>query len=356
MGRVLITGATGFIGRNLAAYLGEQNVEVVAWGRRPTSAEHYRSGHVEIQTGNWTQAAEFVQRSHDISAVVHLAAIVAPYSKKETWRVNVEETRQFARECSQRSNPPVFIYVSSLSASGPCIQNIPRRESDACSPRSLYGQSKSAAESELRGLANSLPISIVRPPAVFGPMDQNLLQMFHSIRMKINLIGISASFRYSFIHSADLVRGIHRVLTNGKRLKTPSDPPPHPHEGPQGVSEVDPEGTYFLADSQPITFVELGNMVARSMDLADPFHIALPSPVCWPVAAVSDVMGRYLKVRTFLNLDKMREAVSGSWVCDTTQAEQELGFTVSEPLDIRVQQTADWYHANGLIGNTRKHS
>ena len=339
MEQVLITGATGFIGCNMVAQLLAENLEVVAWVRKKPSNPLFDSQGVEFRIGSLNEAAAHIRKTEGITAVIHLAAVVSPYSRAKTFETNVDGTRSLAKECSRRVNPPKFIYVSSLSASGPSVNGQPRLESDECWPRSLYGDSKYSAEQGLRSLANDLPISIVRPPAVFGAWDRNLLQMFQMVRRKWNLIGISKRLRYSFVHAEDLTRGILSVVQRGQRLtneKTDS-------------SEDIGKGIYFLTDPRPVTFEELGNMIAESLGVSRPWSIVMPGALCWSLAGLSDFGGRYFNIPTFLNLDKMREASAGSWICDSSKAAREIGFEVQANLQQRIEQTSSWYREHGWL-------
>jgi len=328
MGQVLLTGASGFIGRNLMEHLRQDGFQPIAWVRNQTSALDFEQLGYQVQVGDLAEASRFIRKSPSIRAVIHLASVVAPISRAQTFEVNVAMTQRLALSCSELPNPPTFVYVSSLSASGPCVDGLWRRESDLCMPRSIYGESKAAAEESLKLLASKIPISIVRPPAVIGPWDRNLLQMFQTVKKGWNLIGISSKYQYSFIHVADLTRGIVDVMNRGKRLMDRAD-----------------SGIYFLSDANPITFVELGNQVAKALQAPSPRHITVPRTVCKAVALVSEAAARGLNMRTYLNLDKIREAEAGSWVCDTTRAREELGFVIDTPLQQRVLETADWYRS-----------
>ena len=337
MGRVLITGASGFVGRNLVEHLVSLGMQPIAWVRSVKSKNVFSSVDVDVQVGSLDQAAEYVSRQDGIEAIVHLAAVVSPYSRKETYRVNVQQSVALAKACRKRLSPPTFIYMSSLAASGPCIDGVPRVESDPCSPTSIYGQSKRACEKALAEVAQEVPISIARPPAIFGPWDHNLLQMFHMVKFGWNLIGVSSQFRYSFIHVEDLACGIVKMLNSGKRLVPPSN------------ALSDEQGIYFLADPEQVSFIDLANKVASSLHLPNPWHITIPASICWCVAAMSEAKGRIQRVPTYLNLDKMREAVAGSWVCDPERAKQELDFCVEMDLSHRIDEVTTWYRSQNWL-------
>ena len=357
-GRILVTGSTGFVGRQMIAKLVQSQLNPVAWARSSVGSGTLPFDQdIEIQVGSLSEAGDFIRKNPDIVAVIHLAAVVAPKHRSTAFETNVDLTCKLASEISKRTSPPVFIYVSSLAAGGPSPESHKRKESELAAPKSIYGESKLAAERALLKFADAVPISIVRPPGVFGPSDRNLFQLFRTVRAGWNFVGISKRFQYSFVHVDDLTSGILSVLERGKRLSVAESDSKsvegsiqsNATSGSTNSSSVGSEGLYYIADPQPVTFVELADMVADAMGTRRPRHVTLPACACWPLALASEVGGRCLNVKTFLNIDKMREAVAGNWTCDTSKAASELEFTVAADLNQRVSETGKWYSENGWL-------
>jgi len=340
--RILVTGASGFLGRNLVEAIIQSGHEPVAWVHREASANDLRELGLEVHVGDLSATDAFRKPWLGVSTVVHLAGVVAPYSRTSTFRVNVDTTRRLAEDLGGWNSPPRFLYVSSLAAVGPSPTDSGVREQHQCIPTSIYGQSKLAAEAALKMLADRLPVSVIRPPGVIGNWDRNLLEVYRLVRWGWNVVGISKEFRYSFIHAEDLCRGILSIAQHGESLRGGEDP------------EV--AGIYHVADPDPITMVQLADMVAASLGPARVRHLRLPRPVCWGLAGISDAFGRFLGVRTFLNLDKMREAAAGSWVCDTTRVQQQLDFRVGATLAQRIREVTHWYQGQGWLPNVRENA
>jgi nucleoside-diphosphate-sugar epimerase len=281
--------------------------------------------------------------------VIHLAASVSTRSAALSTSINVGGTRALAAAAAQADRPPTLIYVSSLAAAGPVFdarqsanQQPPSveaaRESDPCHPVSLYGRTKLEAELVLHEFAGRVPITIVRPPCVFGPGDRNLLTLYYAVRSGLNAM-LSKTFRYSYISVTDLVPGMIAAAETGKRLTE------HPAD----------QGIYYLTDPQAVTFVELADMIAASMDEIGiarrrPLrHVRIPSTIGWLAGGCGEVMMRGFGKRVFLNFDKVREGVSGSWVCDGSRATQELSFAPAADLATRLVETAIDYQQSAWL-------
>lgn len=331
MKRILITGASGFIGRNLLRSLTDQGIETISWVRNSESATKIDGNRTHLLVGPLCNVGILAEQKNTIDGIVHLASCVSPRNQKDADDVNVGGTQTIVREIARWERPPVFLYVSSLAAAGPCIAGS-HDPTSSDRPCSFYGKSKLRTEQMLRSLANDVPLSIIRPPSVIGAWDRNLLPLCSLVRWGINVV-LSKISRYSFIHVDDLVRGMQAVLERGSRW------------GNSGSTS----GVYYITDPQPITFVELGNYVADAMGVSRPRAIRIPAAGGWAIASVQECVGRILGRRTYLNFDKIREATAGSWVCSGQKMETELGFAVGASFPDRIRQTVDWYREHGWL-------
>ena len=236
--------------------------------------------------------------------------------------------------------------MSSLAAAGPSSANRPRVESDPPTPVSHYGRAKRAAELIAERYAAQVPITIVRPPIVYGEGDLNMLRFFRSVfRLGIHVaVGVSYS-RYSLIHVSDLVDSLVLCAQNGARLSPTGD---SAAANPSAANP--PSGYYFVAGDEQPTFAELGTLIGTAMGRARVLICRSPGTlVLWPAAAVAEVWAR-LRGRPFIfNFDKAREARAGSWTCSSQRVRSQVGFVPRAPLIDRLRQTGNWYLQQNLL-------
>ena len=190
-----------------------------------------------------------------------------------------------AQAAAEQTRPPVFVYVSSLAAAGP--SDTPLVEASPCHPLSRYGRAKWEAEQVLASFADRLPVTIVRPPCVFGRGDRNLLQLCRLVRRGWEF-HTHSRYRYSFLHVDDLVEGLITASQVGSRLQ------PTPDEDRTGVGSS-------LADPTPVTFPELSELIARCLRRDRVRHVQVPYAMAWLAAALGETSQLITRRKVYLN-------------------------------------------------------
>lgn len=336
MARVLVTGGTGFIGRPLVRRLVEHGDQVRCLVRDPQRASASAgsdSAEVEYIQGDVTVSAALTEAVSDTEIVYHLAGATLPVRRSDYMEVNAEGTRRLAEACARRQNPPVFVYVSSLAAAGPAKDDHPLTEDCPPQPVSEYGRSKLAAEKYLRELAGKLPITVLRPPSVFGPGDLYTFKLFYLARWGLMFVPGRRVIRLSWIGVADLVEAMLLAAERGRRL---------------GFGSED-AGVYFVALDERPNVTELTQLLAeiagrRRLRI---FHV--PIFLGRLGAHINDLRSRLMGRAYWLNPDKLREAVAGSWICDPSKAKRELGFACHTDLADGLRAASRWYHDHGWL-------
>jgi len=339
MSKVLVTGASGFIGSHLVAALAARGEDVSCLVRRTSSLEHLDTLGVQYAYGDLADREALRAAVAGKQVVYHLAGCTRTLDVRQFYRVNVEGVRNLLAACAARATPPVVVNVSSLAAAGPSPPGRMRVESDRPAPVSHHGRSKRLGEQAAEQFADRVPVSIVRPPIVFGQHDRTGLEMFWGVDyFRTHMIPGLARNRFSLIHGADLAELILLAAERGSRLNPPQ------RYGPSSY-----QGYYHAACEQHPTYADLGRMIGAALGrprvLA--FHVA--TPMVWIVAGIVDFLGRATGRVRYLNLDKAREVTAGSWVCSPQRAIDELGFAVGAPLPERLRETVEWFRRQGWL-------
>jgi len=267
----------------------------------------------------------------DVDVVFHLASLLKMPWKRTFHTVNADGTRNVATACaaSASSSPTTLVVVSSLAAAGPSPMH-PRTEADGAQPVSIYGRVKLEAEAAAIEFAGYVPTTIVRPPMVFGEGDTSVLKAYRGAARGWHAVPGFRDRRVSFVHAADLADALIAAAQRGERVAG-------------GVGT----GVYYVADDHQPTYGDFGRLIGRALDRRVRLF-RLPRPVFWCAAAISEAIARLRDRPSLLNLDKYREAMAGSWLCDSGKAREQLGFD-PQPPEVRLRQTADWYREQGWL-------
>ncbi len=333
---VLITGGSGFIGRNLGLELARRSCRIRCLVRPASQVRHLRKVGAELVLGDVTQPDRLRAAVSGVDTVFHVAGLVRATGAERLMQVNGQGTWNVARACAAQPNPPVLITVSSLAAAGPVAVGAVRRESDPPAPVSDYGRSKRFGELAAEAWSDRVPTTIVRPGIVFGPWDRLTLPMFRSIaRLGIHPVPTFAPPPLSLLHVHDLVDVLLRAAERGVRLTKSSSGGPLPGAG-----------YYHACSSHYVTYSELGRMVAQAVGRRHVFLFHLAEPLSWLVGGVTEMVARLAHQPAIVNVDKMRESIQPSWAASPQAIRQQLGFSEAHSLEQRLRQTVDWYRAH----------
>ena len=334
---MLVTGASGFIGRHLVRRLIERGDRVSCLVRATSRIDELRSSGAQPIVGDATDRAGIERALAESQAVVvfHLAGLLRAVRTADFARVNAGGVESVAAACANRAERPVLIVVSSLAAAGPCAGDQPRVEGDSPAPVSAYGRSKLAGELTASRHAGEMEITLVRPAIVFGPGDRGVLEMFRPIaRWGVHVVPGRQERRVSLIHVADLVALLLLTAEKGERLR------------PDGAPG---QGIYFIAAQEYPTYAELGQAMARALGRKRARVVHMPGPLVRLVGLCGDALGRVRQRPGWVNSDKIAEALAGSWTCASAKARRQLGWSPAATLADRLRETAQWYRQAGWL-------
>lgn len=338
MTTALVTGASGFIGPRLVARLQSAGYDVACLVRRSSNTARLDPLGVRLIVGDVTDPDSLPAALAGVDTVFHLAGKLHAKSLADFLLVNEHGASNLAHACARRETPPTLVLVSSVAAAGPSSPGSANTEDDPPRPISNYGRSKLAGEVAARRFALEAPITIVRPPVVFGPGDRDGLQLFRGLKYtRLHLVPQLKGLPLSLIHADDLADAIARAAEQGERAA------PHTRESPAHGS-----GLYYAADPRATSWAEAGRMAAAALGVRVLVVRRRKYPFIVP-ALVGDAVGRLTGKPTLFGMDKLREASASGWVCSNDKAEQQLGFRPAKPLEERYRETVDWYREHGWL-------
>jgi dihydroflavonol-4-reductase len=320
----LITGGTGFIGSHLAESLHRQGWKLRIIAKDKMFGDDLGADVVYADLRDCDALADALR---DVDVVFHLAGLTRARKNSDYYLANHLMTRDLIDACIRHgSHINRFVYVSSLTAVGPRRGDETITEATDYHPVSHYGRSKMLAEIEVMNAAAQLPVTIVRPSAVYGPRDRDLFRYFKMIRSGVELLLGSGAQLLNLVHVGDLVRGIELAALH-----------------PDGVNE-----TFFIGSETDYRTDEICSSIAIAMDRT-PLVLHLPVGVLYLTGLLGECAGRIARREVFFNVQKVREAVQRAWSCSIAKAQDRLGFEPRLSLGNGMNGTYDWYLKHGWL-------
>lgn len=217
--RYFVTGATGFIGGQVAARLLAQGHEVIALVRNPEKASHLAAMGARIQPGDLLDAERVVAGMRGADGIYHLAAWVQMGARDDrAYRVNVEGTRNVLTAMRDLGIPK-GVYTSSVAVysdtDGELVDETFRHDGPWLTE---YDRTKWLAHYQvaLPMMAEGLPLVIVQPGLVYGPVEGNPIQQAFELYLKRQLPAVPSQTSFSWTHVADVTDGHLLAMERGR--------------------------------------------------------------------------------------------------------------------------------------------
>lgn len=317
----LVTGANGFIGSHLVDFLLKQGLHVRCLVRTTSNLRWLKDDSVEYVYGDLTDIASLRQAVEKIDIIFHLAGKTKAKNKTVFFSANAQGTENLLQAvCDVNPGISRFVYVSSIAAAGPSQKDRPHREEDIPNPVTIYGKSKLEGERRVWKFKNKIPVTIVRPPVVFGPRDEDVLRFFKIISKGI-LPQLGGKDRYAgFVYVEDLVKGLFLASTH-----------------PAAIGQL-----YYLATAGVFSWDAFGQGIAKVLKRR---VYKLPVPLLFFVLSTlfEELRVRIFHQESILNLQKLPEYRNRFWTCSIEKAKQELGFQPDWTMESAIEKTIRWY-------------
>ncbi|MGB3093388.1 MAG: NAD-dependent epimerase/dehydratase family protein [Candidatus Zixiibacteriota bacterium] len=325
--RALVTGANGFVGSHLVEGLLERGYQVRCLVRKTSNLRWISGLEVEYVYGDIADKDSLKGLFENLDLVFHAAGLTKAKSREEYFKANAEGTRNIVETCVEE-NPKFqrLVYISSQAAVGPGSDEQPLNETVPCRPVTDYGESKLEGEKVILQYSSQLPMTVIRPPAVYGPRDTDVLGFF-----KVASKGFRVSFGrgesfLSLVYVRDLVEGTIQAAEN-----------------PRSVGEI-----YFIADDKVYSWKETFNIMAAVLKKRT-IPLKIPRSVVFFLAFVSQNFSKLLGKTAIFNVQKAREITQRYWGLDVSKAKAELGFSPKYDLERGAAETVKWYKEKGWL-------
>ncbi len=323
--KVLITGASGFVGYHLIEAALKAGFEVYAAVRKSSDVSHLKEfnlHYVDLDYGS-VDALKAHLEAGEYQYIIHAAGITKAKDLAAYNKVNADYSRNLAIAASKANiDLKKFVFVSSLAALGPLLDLSGEiRDDTAGSPVTSYGASKLLAEEYLKNIPD-LPLIIVRPTAVYGPREKDIFILFKSISRGLEPHIGNFKQQLSFIYVKDLARVIIQALLSNVTGKQ-----------------------YNVSDGRIYDRYVLASLTKKAMNKKTlKFH--LPIGIVAAMAAFMELIYKNSTATPTLNKEKMAELTAINWACNIEQAKQDLGYDPQFDLEKGLLETVSWYKLN----------
>ncbi len=315
------------MGSHLVESLLKIGHRVICLVRRESNLQWLKGLPIRLIFGDITDPHSLEEAVNGVDHIYHLAGLTKAHHPLDYFTINYLGTKNLVEACT-RCNPNIkrFIFCSSLAAAGPSLNGIPRREKDTCHPVSDYGKSKLQAEDMLKQYTNLLPVTIVRPTAIYGPRDTELLNLLKL--MKKGVLPLLGG-RYRFVdicYVQDVVNGL--ILAG---------------ENDMAVNQI-----FFLSSSEIYNWEEIGD-IASSLLYKKVRKVSLPETVVDIVVSMMEFSLKLMGGPPSLTRQKVVEMRQKYWICDITKAKTLLGYSPQVRLEDGLRRSIEWYLAHSWL-------
>ena len=338
--RILITGASGFIGSFLCEEGLKRGMETWAGMRAHSSKRWLTDERLKFATLDMThverlkeQLAAYKQEVGRWDVIIHAGGATKCLKREDFDLHNYFCTKHLVDALKALDMmPSQFLYVSSLSVLGPIREQqnadgtyCDMLSSDTPQPNTAYGESKVKSEAYLKGIEG---VTIFRPTGVYGPREKDYFMMAKSIKQHIDFsVGYQKQV-LTFVYVRDLVGAIFAAI---------------------GRADVASGKTYLVSDGRNYDSRAFSDLIQKELGVRCVLHVKAPLWLLRVISAVAEGISCFTRRPSTLNGDKYRIMCQRNWQCDISPLKNDLGFVPEWPLERGVKECMAWYRANNWI-------
>jgi nucleoside-diphosphate-sugar epimerase len=327
MRKILVTGANGFIGSHICETLHSAGFDVRALVRKTSDLTNIIHLDLELTYGDLNDPDSLSAAIEGVEAIINNAGITKALDSDMFDRVNAAGTDNILKAV-EKSHPDIkrFIQISSTAASGPAPSDTPIDEDYPPRPLTAYGKSKLAGEKAVLAYRDKFPVTVLRPSAVYGPRDKEMLSFFKAVSFRLKPTFGSGECYINFTYVKDLAQAVAKVLTT---------------DSPSG-------GVYFVAEKRRHSYSEAGDIISEAMGIRG-LDIHVPATLLRFAGKISEMAAKWRNKASIFSEDKALEISQKYWIVDTSRIENELGFVSPTSFRDGVMETVNWYRRHGWL-------
>jgi nucleoside-diphosphate-sugar epimerase len=331
MKKILITGASGFIGSFLVEEAIKHNHEVYAGVRNASKLTYLKDSRIRFFKADLADKEAIKSSLAQVGKfdfIIHNAGITKTCKKNDFEKVNYQYTRNLIEALYETNTiPKKFIQISSLAVFGPGDEKTlkPINLTDTPRPVSYYGKSKLKTEQYIKSLKD-FPYLIFRPTGVYGPREKDYYVMYKSIKQGLETYINTSKQHISFIYVKDLCRLVIGALDSNITCKS-----------------------YFVSDLKEYTSYEFNWLIKRMLNKKT-ITLVIPGFLVKIIAFLNEKTSCFLfGIIPTLNTEKYKEISHINWLCNSSDLVKDFGFKPEYDLGKGIREAIEWYKKEGLL-------
>ena len=325
--KILLTGANGFIGSFLTEKLVNKKYDVNCLVRSSSNIRWIANLNIQFLYGDLNDKKTLRNAIRGVDIIYHLAGVTKAGWKSEYENGNYTGTKNLVDTILESGTKlKRFVFAGTQAAYGPSDSLRPIDENKTRLPLTDYGFSKLKAQQYVESKMDQIPVTIVVPPAVYGPRDNDVLEFFKTVKMGI-IPQLGGKDKYaSIIHVDDLTDGIIQAA-----------------ESKNSIGQA-----YFLANPKPVAWSEIARITLDQLGKRA-IRINIPYALVSTIAAFTEIQSRITRKPNILSRQKLIEMRQDFWICSSQKAKKDFGFEPKINIEEGIKDTLAWYVAHNWL-------
>jgi nucleoside-diphosphate-sugar epimerase len=325
--KILVTGPNGFIGSHICETLVGSGLQVRAMVRHTSDLSNLKEVDVELVYGDLNDYDSLKKAIDGVSAIVNNGGLTKTLDPSMFFEVNARGTGNILK-AAYEINPRLekFVQVSSTAACGPSDSMTPINEKDSPRPITEYGRSKLEGERAVLDFKDKFPVVILRPSAVYGPRDGEMLSFFKMIKYGLKPTFGTGECYINFTFVRDFARAVVKTLE----------------------TDVDSGEVFFITEKKRYSYSEAGDIISEIMGKRA-LDIHIPRSIVDIAGWISENIAQRRNKAVIFTRDKANEISQKYWLVDSGKSESQLGFAAPTSFREGALETVKWYRENGWL-------